>query len=105
MLSYLIDAEDFVDVRLRIDNRYFECTNDFIKSLLTGWSDAEINNAQQKLKDAGFIDILKTSVNKAGFIKHKFIKLNIDKIDELRFEYDKSKSCYKNNVVFITKNE
>jgi hypothetical protein len=83
MLSYLIDAEDFVENRLRIDTDYFECTNDFIKSLLSGWSDAEINTAQQKLKDSGFIDIVVTKAGK-GCLKHKFIKLNLDKINELR---------------------
>lgn len=83
MLSYLIDAEDFVENRLRVDINYFECTNDFIKSLLSGWSDAEINSAQQKLEDRGLISILKVGVGK-GCLQHKFIKLNVDKIIELR---------------------
>lgn len=102
MLSYLIDAEDFVEIRLRTDTRYFECTNDFIKTLLSGWSDAEINTAQQKLKDAGYIDIIKTKIDNSGFIKYKFIKLNIEKIDELRnnFQYSKTKIS---NVVCIPK--
>ena len=101
MLSYLIDADDFIETRLRMDNRYFECTNEFIKSLLSGWSDAEINNAQQKLKDAGYIDIYKTSVNKSGCVKFKFIKLNIEKIDELRNSYKENRLI--SNVVLIKK--
>lgn len=101
MLSYLIDAEDFVEVRLRSDNRYFECTNEFIKSLLSGWSDAEINTAQQKLKDAGYIDIVKTQIDNSGFIKYKFIKLNIDNIDKLRSGY--SNNTKMSNVVCISK--
>lgn len=87
MLSYLIDAEDFIENRLRIDTNYFECTNEFIKSLLSGWSDAEINSAQQKLKDRGLIDIVKVSAGK-GCLKHKFIKLNLDVINELRNKKD-----------------
>ena len=82
MLSYLIDAEDFVENRLRSNPEYFECTNDFIKSLLSGWSDAEINTAQQKLQLDGYIDIVK--VNMCGCRQHKFIKLNIEKICELK---------------------
>lgn len=101
MLSYLIDAEDFVEVRLRSDNRYFECTNEFIKSLLSGWSDAEINTAQQKLKDAGYIDIVKTQIDNSGFIKYKFIKLNIDNIDKLRSGYSNNTKI--SNVVCISK--
>jgi len=101
MLSYLIDAEDFVEVRLRSDNRYFECTNEFIKSLLSGWSDAEINTAQQKLKDAGYIDIVKTQIDNSGFIKYKFIKLNIDVIDKLRFNYNNQVKI--SNVVRISR--
>lgn len=101
MLSYLIDAEDFVEVRLRSDNRYFECTNEFIKSLLSGWSDAEINTAQQKLKDAGYIDIVKTQIDNSGFIKYKFIKLNIDNIDKLRSDYSNNTKI--SNVVCISK--
>lgn len=101
MLSYLIDAEDFVDIRLRSDNRYFECTNEFIKSLLSGWSDAEINTAQQKLKDAGYIDIVKTQIDNSGFIKYKFIKLNIDAIDKLRLNYNNQAKI--SNVVRISR--
>ena len=83
MLSYLIDADDFVENRLRSDMNFFECTNDFIRSLLSGWSDAEVNSAQKGLQERGLIDIVKVSVDK-GCLKHKFIKLNVDVIDKLR---------------------
>lgn len=102
MLSYLIDADDFVEVRLRKDSRYFECTNEFIKALLSGWSDSEINNAQQKLKDAGYIDIYKTTVNNSGCVKYKFICLNIDKIEELRQSFQ-SNRIKKSDVIHIQK--
>jgi hypothetical protein len=101
MLSYLIDAEDFVEVRLRTDNRYFECTNEFVKTLLIGWSDAEINNAQQKLKEADYIDIIKVPIDNSGFIKYKFIKLNIDNIDKLRFGYNTQNRV--SNIVRISR--
>jgi hypothetical protein len=101
MLSYLIDAEDFVEVRLRTDNRYFECTNEFVKTLLIGWSDAEINNAQQKLKEADYIDIIKVPIDNSGFIKYKFIKLNIDTIDKLRFGYNAQNRV--SNIVHISR--
>lgn len=101
MLSYLIDAEDFVEVRLRTDNRYFECTNEFVKTLLIGWSDAEINNAQQKLKEADYIDIIKVPIDNSGFIKYKFIKLNIDTIDKLRFGYNTQNRV--SNIVRISR--
>lgn len=101
MLSYLIDADDFIEIRLRVDNRYFECTNEFIKSLLSGWSDAEINNAQQKLKDAGYIDVVKSQLDNSGFIKHKFIKLNIENIDNLRSSYNNQPKI--SNVVHIAR--
>ena len=81
MLSYLIDAEDFVENRLKVDSSYFECTNEFVKKLLSGWSDTEINTAQQKLRERGLIDIIKIST--AGCVKHKFIKLNIENICKL----------------------
>ena len=82
MLSYLIDAEDFVENRLKVDSSYFECTNEFVKKLLSGWSDTEINTAQQKLRERGLIDIIKIST--AGCVKHKFIKLNIENICKLK---------------------
>ena len=101
MLSYLIDAEDFIENRLRVDTAYFECTNEFVKSLLVGWSDAEINSAQQKLKDANLIDIIKVGVGK-GCLKHKFIKLNIKAINQLR-DYTPAVKDVESEIIKIKK--
>ena len=86
MLSYLIDAEDFVDVRLKKDTEYFQCTNDFIKGALSGWSDAEINNAIQKLEDKGIISTIKISIKCEKYMQSRFIKLNEDVIMDLADE-------------------
>lgn len=86
MLSYLIDAEDFVNVRLRKDTEYFQCTNEFIKSSLGGWSDAEINNAIQKLEDKGIISTIKISLKCEKYMQSRFIKLNDDVIMDMADE-------------------
>lgn len=84
MLSYLIDADDFVQVRLKKDTGYFQCTNDFIKGSLNGWSDAEINNALQKLEFKGLIFTKKISLKGEIYMQPRFIKLNIDNINQLK---------------------
>ena len=84
MLSYLIDADDFVQVRLKKDIKYFQCTNDFIKKSLEGWSDAEINNALQKLEFKELISTIKISLKGEIYLKPRFIKLNVDNINALK---------------------
>lgn len=98
MLSYLINANNFINIRLKTDINYFECTNDFIKGMLSGWSDSEINSAQKKLVDAGFIEIKKIKISNSGCLERKFIKLNLSVIQEL---YNKSLLEGKENDITI----
>ena len=86
MLSYLIDMDDFVKVRLKKDMGYFQCTNEFIRSSLIGWSDAEINNAIQKLEFKGFISSKKISFRGEKYKQPRFVKLNMEVIDNLRVD-------------------
>ena len=93
LLSYLIDAEDLVKIRLDEDKDYFECCIEgFIHNLLSGLSTSEIRTALIGLEKGGYIN--RKNVHK-GFKNSTFIKINTNAVLELRRAYLEVSNCEK----------
>lgn len=85
MLSYLIDADKFIEKRLPNDDRYFQCCKEnFIDRLLTGWSPKTITKAIDRLHARGLITKLVKNIDRKN---STWISLNVDEILKLKNSY------------------
>ena len=110
MLSYLIDADDFVNYRLSDDIGFFMCCKaNFINKMLTGWSDYQITSAINELENAGYIYKRVENIDGRNIT---YIKLNVEAINNLNAKYknlndqqQEIECCNNKNLYLINNNK
>lgn len=90
VLNHLIFAESASRIRLREDEDYFLCSNDYLLArMVMPYSkdpDQTLNRLIKELKKDGFID---TKIKNTQTGRSRFVKLNETALDNLKAEYSK----------------